>query len=164
MYLDQTDLAQDGQQLSWASIVAVASPRLAKAGRVPSSHSYHLQCILASFHDFLPLTHSKQSLIETVFSSISCRFTLFLTAAPGKLQPTISTASTTVDAAGNILSSAVYVFNAPCDLSHLRDVNLAGTTLHFSSAVDVQRSQIGRCKADIYQSSVAFPFLGSKTC
>lgn len=57
----------------------------------------------------------------------------------GNFQPTISTASTTTDATGNVLSSAVYVFNAPCDLSQLRDVNLAGATLHFTSAVDVQK-------------------------
>lgn len=60
-------------------------------------------------------------------------------AVPSGLQPTISTNSITTDAAGNIISSAVYVFNTPCDLSQLRNINLEGATLHFTSVVDVQK-------------------------
>lgn len=60
-------------------------------------------------------------------------------AVPSGLQPTISTNSITTDAAGNITSSVVYVFNTPCDLSQLRNINLKGATLHFTSVVDVQK-------------------------
>jgi len=71
-------------------------------------------------------------------SNLETQFVL-ATAVPGKMQPSLSTTSNTIDAAGNVFSSAVYVFNSPCDLSQLRDVNLAGATLHFTSAVDVQK-------------------------
>ena len=60
-------------------------------------------------------------------------------AVPKGLEPTTSTNSTTTDAAGHITSSAVYIFNTPCDLSQLRDVNLEGATLHSMSVVDVQK-------------------------